>query len=324
MLGIFKALKEYREASGTDNLDAMIGKKKATSQTDPPVNSPAQQRAIAKRYYDEILNDANLDTIDELMAAEFLFTIPTHPDPYHGPQGFKDLVTMLHGAFPDVHLDVQHLLVEGETVVGHWIGSGTHTGGPLHTVKGDIPPSGKHFVIDGVSWLKIRDGKIIESLANEDTLSLLHQIGVIPMPPAAPDPIANRNTAKQFLEDLFNAGKFDDISTIVTPEFIMHWPLLPRPIRGIEGLKHFAETIRAGFPDLHYRIEHEMGDQGMAALRWWMKGTHQGEFMGFAPTQKVVEYQGVSIFQLEGGLIKEVWVNENALGLLEQLGAMGG
>jgi ketosteroid isomerase-like protein len=83
-------------------------------------------KAIARRYYDEIMNGANLDTIDELLSPDFIFTIPTHPEPYHGPEGFKQLVTMLHGAFPDVHLTVEHLIAEGDTVVGHWTGSGTH------------------------------------------------------------------------------------------------------------------------------------------------------------------------------------------------------
>ncbi len=59
-------------------------------------------KTIARRYYDEILNQGKMETIDELMSPDFLFTIPTHPEPYHGPDGFKNLVNMLRGAFPDV------------------------------------------------------------------------------------------------------------------------------------------------------------------------------------------------------------------------------
>ena len=121
-----------------------------------------QNLAIAKRYYQEIMNDANMATIDELMSPNFMFTIPTHPEPYYGPEGFKQLVNMLHGAFPDVHLHVEQVLVEGDTVVGHWKGSGTHTGSAIHTVMGDIPATFKSFLIDGMSWLKIENGKITE------------------------------------------------------------------------------------------------------------------------------------------------------------------
>src|SRR5688500_17501000 len=96
-----------------------------------------QNKAIAQRYYSEIMNARKLTTIDELMSPECLCTIPTNPDPYHGPEGFKKLVTMPRCAYPDVHLTVEHLLAEGDTVVGHWTARGTHTGGALHTVMGD-------------------------------------------------------------------------------------------------------------------------------------------------------------------------------------------
>ena len=101
-----------------------------------------QNKALARRYYGDIMNGGRLDVIDELTTPDFFFSIPTHPKPFYGPQGLKDEVTMLHGAFPDVHIQVELLLAEGDQVVGHWTGTGTHTGGPLPTKAGDIPASG--------------------------------------------------------------------------------------------------------------------------------------------------------------------------------------
>ncbi|MBW4481335.1 MAG: ester cyclase [Tildeniella torsiva UHER 1998/13D] len=327
MLGIFKLLSEYREHSGTDTVDRFLhAKADSNSEANSTIlpNSPAAQRAIAHRYYEEIMNQAKLDVIDELMAPDFLFTIPTHPEPYRGPDGFKELVTMLHGAFPDVHLEVKHLLVDGNTVVGHWIGSGTHTGGALHTVQGDIPASGKHFVIDGVSWLKIVDGKIVESLANEDTLSLLHQIGVIPNPPILPNSDTNKKIAQRFVNEILNDGNFETVGEIIAPDFVFNTPIAPHPIRGPEGLKTFVTKLKQAFPDIHYQIDLEMGDDSMAAIRWLMTGTHQGEFIGLPPSNNSVNLQGVSIFEIVSGQITQIWVNANDLGLLEQIGAMGG
>lgn len=326
MLGIFKSLREYRENSGTDKIDLFLhDKADSSSKSNSNIlpNSPAAQRAIAHRYYEEIMNQAKLEVIDELMSPDFLFTIPTHPEPYRGPDGFKELVTMLHGAFPDVHLDVKHLLVDGNTVVGRWIGSGTHTGGALHTVQGDIPASGKHFVIDGVSWLKIVDGKIVESLANEDTLSLLHQIGVIPNPPILPNSNINKKIAQRFINEILNGGNFETVGDIIAPDFVFHTPIAPYPIRGPEGLKAFVTKLKQAFPDIKYQIDLEMGDDSMAAIRWLMTGTHQGEFIGLPPSNKSVTLQGVSIFEIVSGQITQIWVNANDLGLLEQIGAMG-
>jgi steroid delta-isomerase-like uncharacterized protein len=286
--------------------------------------SNTSARAIAERYYKEIMNEARLEVIDELMSPDFLFTIPTHPEPYRGPDGFKQLVTMLHTAFPDVHLDVQHLLVDGETVVGHWIGSGTHTGGPLHTVKGDIPPSGKHFVIDGVSWLKIVNGKVVESLANEDTLSLLRQIGVLPPPDSTSSSEISKSLAVSFFNDILNRGQLDTIGEIISPDFVMHLPLYSRPLRGPEALKNFVKSFHSAFPDTHYSIQLNMSDSDMAAIRWIFTGTHQDEFLSIPASGKSVHLQGVSIFQINEGQISEIWVNENDLGLLEQIGFLGG
>lgn len=305
-------LKDLRRILNTDIVDLIHPHQE---------NSVEAKKAIAHRYYQEILNEANLDVIDELMSSDFMFTIPTHPDPYYGPDGFKDLVTMLHGAFPDVHLEVKHLLVDGDIVVGHWIGSGTHVGGPLHTVKGDIPASGKGFVIDGVSWLKIVDGKIVESLANEDTLGLMQQIGVIPAAPSTTAPEASKARSRQFFEEIIGGGHIDQIAELVTPDFILHLPALPTPVRGQAGLERFVTTMRTAFPDIRYTLEREMCDNTMTALRWHMTGTHSGPFRGIPASGNTVTMQGVSLFRLEEGQIAEIWINENDLGLLEQLTA---
>ena len=303
-------LKDLRRILNTDIVDLIHHH---------PENSVEAKKAIAHRYYQEILNEARLDVIDELMSPDFMFTIPTHPDPYYGPDGFKDLVTMLHGAFPDVHLKVIHLLVDGDTVVGHWLGSGTHIGGPLHTVKGDIPASGKSFVIDGVSWLKIVDGKIVESLANEDTLGLMQQIGVIPAAPSTTSPEASKARSRQFFEEIIVGGHIEQIAELVTPDFILHLPALPTPVRGQAGLERFVAAMRTAFPDIRYTLEREMCDNTMTALRWHMTGTHKGPFRGIPASGTTVTMQGVSLFRLEEGQIAEVWINENDLGLLELL-----
>jgi steroid delta-isomerase-like uncharacterized protein len=291
--------------------------KASSSETPPDPNSPEGRKAIAIRYYQEIMNEANLNTIDELMSEDFVFTLPTHPDPYYGPAGFKDLVTMLHGAFPDVHLDVQHLLVDGDTVVGHWIGSGTHTGGPLHTVKGDLPPNGRHFVIDGVSWLKIQDGKITASLANEDTLSLLLQLGIIPS-----QQLDTKTLADRYFSDLLNAGNLEAVDEILAVDCALWHPFLPEPVFGRDQFRRFAQMLKGSFPDGKYTVEYSMNDGTMAARRWIFEGTHSGEFLTHPASHKVVKFQGVHIFKAVGGKIKEVWVNENAMALLDQIGAI--
>lgn len=136
-----------------------------------------ENKALAYRYYQELLNGGDLSFIDKYMAPEFEFTNPTHPEPYRGKQ-FKQLVAMLHAAFPDIHFTVEHLVAEDDVVVGRWTACGTHTGTPLSTLRGDIPAQGKPFSICGMSWLRIMNGKFMEARILEDTLGLLQQLGV--------------------------------------------------------------------------------------------------------------------------------------------------
>ena len=91
---------------------------------------------------------------------------------------------MLHDAFPDFYINPCEMVAEGDTVVCRWRGGGTHQGGPLHTTTGDLPASGRFFEIDGISQLTIRDGKVRGVKANEDTVGMLMQLGVIPVPTA--------------------------------------------------------------------------------------------------------------------------------------------
>lgn len=61
--------------------------------------SESRNRYIVMRYFSEIMTEGNLGSLYELLAPDFVFTLPTHPEPYVGPDGFKELVTMLHLAF---------------------------------------------------------------------------------------------------------------------------------------------------------------------------------------------------------------------------------
>lgn len=287
--------------------------------------TPEENKTLARRYYAELMSNGDLSFVDKYMADEFEFSNPTHVEPYKG-QDFKNLVTMLRGAFPDVHFTIEHLLASGNTVVGHWTARGTHTGTALKTLKGDIPAKGSPFVIDGMSWLRFNDeGKFVEARINEDTLGLLMQIGAIPGPPR-PEPTstdANIATMHRYFYELMSGGKLEIIEEIFDPAVTFHIPTLPEPIRGHDGMKGFVTGLRTGFPDIKFTIERECAEGDKTAARWFIEGTHDGVFLGMPPTHNHVKDQGVDVFVFHEGKIAQVWVNENDMGLMKQLGAFG-
>ncbi|NJK54353.1 MAG: ester cyclase [Leptolyngbyaceae cyanobacterium SU_3_3] len=286
--------------------------------------SVEENKVLVNRYYTELMSAGDLSFVDRHFAPEFEFTNPTHTEPYRG-QEFKDLVTMLRGAFPDLKFTVEHMLAQGDTVVGHWTARGTHKGTPLKTLKGDIPAQGNPFVIDGISWIRIENGKFVEARINEDTLGLLQQIGALPAPPKPPELPIDLNEAiiDRYFNELMNQGKLEIIPEIMTEGITFRIPTLPEPIRGHDGLKAFITGLRTGFPDIQFSVERQIAEGNKVASRWYITATHQGTFLGMPATGNSIKDQGVDIFILEGGKIAEIWVNENDLGLMKQIGAFG-
>ena len=83
-------------------------------------------------------------------------------------------------AFPDLHFDVTLTIAQGDYVVQHWTGTGTHTG-PLPTPSGGtIPPTGKKATVMGSTTTEIKNGKITRGWNFWDMAGLLGQLGLLP------------------------------------------------------------------------------------------------------------------------------------------------
>ena len=69
-------------------------------------------------------------------------------------------------------------------------------------------------------------------------------------------------------------------------------------------------------------VHDALADGDKVVRRVTFSGTHQGTFLGIAPTGRPIEVEATVILRIEGGRIAEEWVTENLLGLLQQLGAV--
>ena len=137
--------------------------------------SAEENKAIARRAYDAI-NRNDLDALEEMVDSD----ITDHdPAPGQGPglEGVKQYFSSLHAAFPDVHMDVEDMIAEGEKVVARVSVSGTHQGEFL-----GIEPTGNRVTIKGIDILRITDGRVVEHWGNFDDLGMLQQLGVVEPP----------------------------------------------------------------------------------------------------------------------------------------------
>jgi steroid delta-isomerase-like uncharacterized protein len=133
-----------------------------------------ENKAIVRRYLEEAWNQRNLAVIDELVAPNLIQHIRNVPP---GRQGVHQFFGMLFNAFPDVHLTVEDMLAEGDTVVWRFTVRGTHQG----SFRG-IAPSGKRVVLTGIAISRLQDGRLAENWNETDDLGLLQQLGAVPVP----------------------------------------------------------------------------------------------------------------------------------------------
>jgi steroid delta-isomerase-like uncharacterized protein len=289
------------------------------------MSTPNKNKGISRRYFHEIMNQLNTTTAYEILAEDFVFTLPTHPDPFHGPDGFIGLVKMLHGSFPDFYIEPQDMVASGDWVVTRWVGGGTHSGSPLVTVKGDLAATGNFFQIDGMTWHTIVNGKITESIGHEDTLGLLLQLGVLPakdLPVPASTPEENEALVSRYFQDIMSEGKTEVIEEILDPLFSFIIPTQPDPITGYDAFRGFVFYLRNAFPDIKFTVLKQASEGNKVASRWQIEGTHLGEFLGAPPTKNKIKDFGIDIFTFRNRKIVSVHVNENDFGLMQQLGAI--
>lgn len=131
----------------------------------------------------------------------------------------------------------------------------------------------------------------------------------------------NIATVRRFWEG-FNAHNLDVWDEVCTPDFINHDPGLPTPEADLATLKQTIGAMQAAFPDMGSSEEDLIAEGNKVVVRRIIRGTHQGEFMGVGPTGNKVSIAGVWVAHLSGGKIKEQWVYFDALGLLQQIGAL--
>ena len=133
----------------------------------------------------------------------------------------------------------------------------------------------------------------------------------------------NKALARLALEEVWSSqGDLDAADELYAPNYVDHDPASPEDIRGPEGAKELASMYRNAFPDNRYSVEEQVAEGDMVVTRWIASGTHQGEIMGIAPTGNRVTMAGTSVERIVDGKIEETWDNYDALGMMQQIGAI--
>jgi predicted ester cyclase len=132
----------------------------------------AENKALARRFYEEVFGKKNLNAIDELCAPGFV-DHNAMPGQAPGPQGLKAMFTLWFQGFPDASLTMQDIVAEGDLVVARFTGQGTHAGELLGAA-----PTGKKVAFRGMDMIRIKDGKATDVWHEGNDAEVLMQLGV--------------------------------------------------------------------------------------------------------------------------------------------------
>ncbi len=138
--------------------------------------STATNKAIVRRYFEEVLNEQRHDLAEEFLADN----IELHGSGLApGLDVVKQWFTMFAAAFPDGYTTIEDMVAEQDRVAARTTFNGTH-----HAELQGIPATGKTVNMPGIAIFRLDNGKITEGWLVNDNLSMMQQLGVIPGPQA--------------------------------------------------------------------------------------------------------------------------------------------
>ena len=145
----------------------------------------------------------------------------------------------------------------------------------------------------------------------------------------------NKAIVRRFMDEVVNRGDLGALDELVAPNFLEHGALIPGADSGLdeaasnavtrptgrESAKRQYALLHAGFPDLRVTVEDYVAEGERVALRSVWRGTHRGEFLGVAPTGRIIALENLELLRLQRGQIVEHWSLMDEHTLLGLLGA---
>jgi steroid delta-isomerase-like uncharacterized protein len=130
----------------------------------------SENAALARRWFEEVWNQRRDETVAELLADP----CDGHMEggEVRGPREFLAARAVLLGALPDVRVTVEGIISEGDQVAVRWSATGTHRGDALGPKA-----SGRPIAFRGISWVRFRDGRIVEGWDSWNLGKLLSELG---------------------------------------------------------------------------------------------------------------------------------------------------
>jgi predicted ester cyclase len=138
--------------------------------------SAEENKAVVRRFFEELLSTENLAVADEILSPGFRFYFAGSPEPID-LESYKEFLVARRAAFPDRRFFVEEMIAEGDQVSARFTMRGTHKG----ELRG-IAPTGREVTMTGIDMIRLSEGKMVEDRVEVDQLGMMQQLGVIASP----------------------------------------------------------------------------------------------------------------------------------------------
>lgn len=131
------------------------------------------QASTCQQTWIDGLNRGDVSAADKAYAADCVIHINGSPDPNLSVAGFKQMMSGLLAAFPDLRITIEDQVVAGDKVATRWVAEGTNSGS-----FGGVPPTGRRVRVNGLILDRVADGRIVERWEQWDQAGMMQQLGL--------------------------------------------------------------------------------------------------------------------------------------------------
>ena len=131
----------------------------------------------------------------------------------------------------------------------------------------------------------------------------------------------NIELAKQQIAAL-NARDLDGYLSRIDESYVGYSETRPEPIRGVEGVRQYIQSLLIAFPDLKIETEQVIASGDTVVTRMRATGTHRGSYVGIAPTNKSIVIEACSVTEIKNGKTIHSRMYADNVKLLQQFGVL--
>jgi steroid delta-isomerase-like uncharacterized protein len=303
------------------------------------MSSPEEAKEIIRRWNNEGWSGGKYELAHEIISENMVVHGAGGQTVGMGPDGLIDLIRTWRTAFPDGRMEIDDIIVEGDTVAirNTWYGT-------QQAEFYGVPPSGKSVAVTSVGIDRVQDGKVTEGWGELDMVGMMQQMGALPTVgpgavAAGADPVwgptrsnddagagspeENKGLLRRFIDALSKGDKDAARESVEADGFVDH-----SPGWGTTDFESVAESyaaLRRALPDLRFDVdETNMVSEGnQVAAHSLVRGTHTGEpLLGVEPSGNEVVWTHTDFVRIADGKIVERWTATDMLTLFQQAGVL--